>query len=87
VQAFIKTANAIHGSEVGFSDALAASDARHFAAFGIPAVQMYPNGGGHHGPNEWVMRDDLYKYYKLCEQFCQAVALVPQTSVANVDAR
>lgn len=87
VQMFIKTANAVHGSEVSFSDALAASDARHFALYDIPTVQMYPTGGDHHGPHEWIARDDLYTYFKLCEQFCLAAAQLPQPSVVSIGRR
>lgn len=75
VQTFIEVATEIHGSPIEFSDAYAASDARHFGIFDIATVQMYPCGGDHHGPNEWISRGDLYKYYSLCRQFTEQAAV------------
>ncbi len=82
VQRFIAVASEIHCEPVGFSDAYAASDARHFSKFNIPTVLMYPEGGDHHGPNEWITRSDLYKYYRLCKTYIEQNA-VAQKEHAN----
>ncbi len=39
-----------------------ASDAISFLEAGIPAVEFGPEGGGHHGPNEWVSIASLKCY-------------------------
>jgi succinyl-diaminopimelate desuccinylase len=39
-----------------------ASDAISFLEAGIPAVEFGPEGGGHHGPNEWVSVSSLKCY-------------------------
>ncbi len=39
-----------------------ASDAISFLEDGIPAVEFGPEGGGHHGPNEWVSIASLKCY-------------------------
>lgn len=74
VQVFISTAEEVDGKPIEFTDALAASDARHFAKFDVPTVLMYPRGGDHHGPEEWIVREDLYKYFLLCKKYVQKVA-------------
>ena len=39
-----------------------ASDAVSFIEAGIPAVEFGPEGGGHHGPDEWVSISSLEHY-------------------------
>ena len=46
-----------------------ASDARFFAAHGIPAVLARPQGGNQHGPGEWVDVADLELYYAVMHRF------------------
>jgi len=74
VQSFIKIASEVHGQPIGYYDGLAASDSRYFAARNIPTVVMYPGGGDHHGPEEWLQREDLYKYFTLCKKYTMTVA-------------
>lgn len=76
VQEFIATATKVHGQPINFSDALASSDARYLARYDIPTVVMYPDGGDHHGPGEWLLRQDLYKYFMLCKTYVMQVAHV-----------
>jgi acetylornithine deacetylase/succinyl-diaminopimelate desuccinylase-like protein len=77
VTSFIHIAREVHGEPIKFSDAMGASDARYFAQYNIPTVLMYPEGGGYHGPDEWIRRQDLYKYYNLLHTFIQKVAIRP----------
>lgn len=74
VQQFMAVARDVRGAEIKLTDSMAASDARHFAKYDIPTVLMYPNGGDHHGPQEWIARHDLYTYYRLCKTFIERVA-------------
>jgi succinyl-diaminopimelate desuccinylase len=52
-----------------------ASDAVCFLAAGVPAVEFGPEGGGHHGPDEWVSISSLDRYRRALVEF---VRLVPQ---------
>lgn len=45
------------------------SDIRFYAAKGIPAVEFGPEGGGHHGPEEWVSINSLIKYAQILYNF------------------
>jgi succinyl-diaminopimelate desuccinylase len=48
------------------------SDARHFAAHGIPTVTVSPTGGGYHAPGEWVDIEDLGRFYEVTRRFIDA---------------
>lgn len=47
------------------------SDARFFAAKGIPVIMSQPNGDGLHGPEEWVSIPALQHYYNLLRAYVQ----------------
>ena len=51
-----------------------ASDAVSFLEAGVPAVEFGPEGGGHHGPDEWVSISSLDRYRRSLVEF---VRLVP----------
>jgi succinyl-diaminopimelate desuccinylase len=51
-----------------------ASDAVSFLEAGIPAVEFGPEGGGHHGPDEWVSISSLDRYRRALVEF---VRLMP----------
>jgi len=53
-----------------------ASDAASFIEAGIPAVEFGPDGGGHHGPEEWVSLASLAQYRRALSDF---VAALPAT--------
>ncbi|HSW81011.1 MAG TPA: M20/M25/M40 family metallo-hydrolase [Candidatus Saccharimonas sp.] len=74
VEAFIKTLTEVRGKQTEFTDALGASDARHFARQNIPTVLVYPEGGELHGEGEWLKRTDLLTYYKLIQHYLRHVA-------------
>jgi succinyl-diaminopimelate desuccinylase len=46
-----------------------ASDAVSFLEAGIPAVEFGPEGGGHHGPEEWVSIASLVRYREALATF------------------
>lgn len=52
-----------------------ASDAASFIEAGIPAVEFGPEGGGHHGPDEWVSVSSLQRYRRALGDF---VRVLPQ---------
>ena len=62
------------GSTVRDGEALSigrdgASDAISFLEAGIPAVEFGPEGGGHHGPDEWVSVNSLARYREALRVF------------------
>jgi succinyl-diaminopimelate desuccinylase len=52
-----------------------ASDAVSFLQAGIPAVEFGPNGGGHHGPDEWVAVESLESYRRALGDFVHDLPL------------
>lgn len=50
-----------------------ASDAISFLEAGIPAVELGPVGGGHHGPDEWVSIASLRRYREALAGFVGAL--------------
>lgn len=55
---------------LGFSHG--ASDARFFAARGIPCVEYGPTGGGHHGDKEYVKIATMHEVYRTLKEFLLA---------------
>jgi succinyl-diaminopimelate desuccinylase len=52
-----------------------ASDAVSFMAAGIPAVEFGPDGGGHHGPEEWVSLASLVRYRRALVSFVRTLPI------------
>lgn len=50
-----------------------ASDAISFLEAGIPAVELGPVGGGHHGPDEWVSVASMRRYREALGAFVRAL--------------
>ena len=50
-----------------------ASDVVYFQRAGVPGVEFGPVGGGHHGPNEYVVSSSLEIYRRMIVQFVQIV--------------
>jgi succinyl-diaminopimelate desuccinylase len=50
-----------------------ASDVVYFQRVGVPGVEFGPVGGGHHGPNEYVVTSSLETYRQMIVQFVQIV--------------
>lgn len=54
IQTFLSVIERVEGAKPSFIREHGATDARHFAAFNIPAFLYGPRGGGIHGKDEWV---------------------------------
>lgn len=54
------------------------SDARHFAVYDIPTINISPLGSGFHVPDEWVDLDSLTHYYQATLQFIYETATVSE---------
>ncbi len=51
-----------------------ASDIVYFQRAGVPGVEFGPIGGGHHGPNEFILCSSLETYRQMLVQFVQILA-------------
>lgn len=74
LQAFMKSITNVTGHQSKPCLSLAASDAPLFNAAGIPCAITYPPGGGHHGENEWIMREALYQFPEIIHDYLRRVA-------------
>src|SRR3712207_5308984 len=75
---FVKTlrevaARHFHGNPVGVGRH-GASDIVFFQRAGVPGVEFGPVGGGHHGPNEFVVTSSLETYRQMLVQFVRILA-------------
>lgn len=73
VEKFVETLKE-HDKEPKFISAMAASDSRFFHERGIPFIISQPEGGGHHGPYEWVRVSAIGKYYDILKSYLDKVA-------------
>lgn len=71
---FSRLAHTQHGITCGWTRSHGSSDARFFAAYGIPSLLILPRAGGAHSEEEWVDLDDLARYYKVLLSFVDEVA-------------
>jgi succinyl-diaminopimelate desuccinylase len=51
------------------------SDAISFLGAGVPAVEFGPEGGGHHGPDEWVSIASLERYRAALVSFVTSIPM------------
>lgn len=72
---FADIARTLYGITMGWTRSHGASDARHFARYGIPSLLVYPRGGGAHSDDEWVDINDLERYREVLHAFIKKVAI------------
>ncbi|HSH18228.1 MAG TPA: M20/M25/M40 family metallo-hydrolase [Candidatus Saccharimonadales bacterium] len=53
-----------------------ASDARYFAACGIPVIVTRPDGGGHHSADEWIEEAGLYDFHECVKRYIETTARI-----------
>ena len=53
-------------------------------AAGVPAVEFGPEGGGHHGPDEWVSISSLDRYRRSLVEFVRLVPARLETTRVRV---
>lgn len=75
VQTTLKLLEQFRGETIGFSKSFGATDGQWFSGHDIPCFIMRPAGGGIHGPDEWMSRSDLPKFYSFLRQLTEVVAL------------
>jgi succinyl-diaminopimelate desuccinylase len=74
MQRFAAITEEITGHGITHAIAHGSSDARFFAALGIPTVNVSPNGSGYHIPREWIELEDLAHFYEITRRFVLAEA-------------
>lgn len=52
------------------------SDARFFAERNIPALIVWPRGGGHHSDEEWVDAVHLENYYQILKEWVTSITVI-----------
>jgi succinyl-diaminopimelate desuccinylase len=67
-----------------------ASDATAFLSAGIPSVEFGPDGGGHHGPDEWVSIASLARCRRALGDFVRALPVTleqqrPERGLTAID--
>ncbi len=74
VQRFFEVYKEVLGKPHKFVDSFGSSDAHYLNSASIPCILIQPGGGGSHGSNEWVYREDLLKFYNLIKAYTLDVA-------------
>ncbi len=75
VQAFLEVYRQTLGKEPVLRGEHGATDARHFTAYDIPVIMIYPVGYDVHGPNEWVDLNSLVTLYNLFWNYTERILL------------
>lgn len=85
VQAWENTVHEVRGQEPGsYTTSYGASDARFFASKNIPCIVTRPDGGGHHGEDEWVDAQGVYDFYRCIVQYLESSARVSVATGAEM---
>ena len=66
---FARHVERITNQETRYSHSYGSSDARWFTKDGMQPIVIRPYGGDAHKDNEWLLAEDLLKYYRLVESF------------------
>lgn len=69
VQGFLRAFEEVTGKPISYTDSYGGTDARHYTPEGIPCIVVGPYGGGRHANEEWILADDLKRYYELLAQW------------------
>ncbi len=80
VVSFAQSVEKLTGQPLVTTRSKAASDARYFAAHGIPALVIYPPGGGLHSNEEWI---DVKGFYLFKDLILDYLAKTAVTSSEN----
>lgn len=72
---FVQLVGQVTGRTIEGSYTSGTTDARFFVPFGVPCIIVYPEGGGHHGPDEWLSVDALEQFRVITEQYLNQIAV------------
>lgn len=77
IKPFVQHIERVTGIKVVGSHALGGSDARFFMPHGIPCISLYPTGGGHHGPEEWISKEALGQFKDVLRAYIEDITTNP----------
>jgi acetylornithine deacetylase/succinyl-diaminopimelate desuccinylase-like protein len=66
---FLAILERLTGEPPRFTKSFGASDGRYLAQYDIPCIIIEPRGGGRHSPDEWLLAEDLPKFYMLIKEW------------------
>ncbi len=76
---------AVTGTHVTGWSTPAASDARYFADHNIPCLSVYPVGGSHHGPEEWLDATAFEQFKIVIQRYLDEVAKTTKPGEPTLD--
>lgn len=76
IQDFVAIYQKYHNQPITYSKAHGGSDARFFAAKGMPVIMIRPDGSGAHSDEETLDLASLGKFYELLEEFILKTAKI-----------
>lgn len=71
VKNFLSVMEKEFGREILVKETYGASDARHFAEYGIPILMIKPIGGEIHSEDEWISISSCLKFYEALKIFLE----------------
>lgn len=74
IQTALGTLEQFQGHPVNYTKSYGATDGRWFSLYNIPTFIVRPTGGNIHGPGEWMLREDLPKFYDFLKQLTEDIA-------------
>ena len=80
---FAQLITEVTGTKVVGSRTTGSNDTRYFAEYGIPCISVYPKGGGHHGPNEWLDKESFFQFHTIVRKYIDQVARKNTRSAAK----
>lgn len=73
---FAELITEVTGVEVKGSRTLGSNDLRYFAEYDVPCISVYPPGGGHHGPEEWISKEGFHQFKEVLQKYLEKIARV-----------
>jgi acetylornithine deacetylase/succinyl-diaminopimelate desuccinylase-like protein len=73
IRRFADIVTEVTGVTVTGSKTLGSNDTRYLAKHNIPCISLYPPGGGHHGPDEWISKQGLYNFREITLRYIKQV--------------
>lgn len=83
ISSYIDSVQEVAGTRPKAIMSSGSSDARHFMGAGIPCIVSCPEGGGHHGENEWISRQSFLQFVPILHNYLNKTAKI--TTPRQVD--
>lgn len=72
---FLSTVESVAGTgKIAHANSTGSSDARFFAAVGVPCIVAGPPADGYHSPEEWVSKEGLSQFCEVLRRYVDQVA-------------